>query len=184
MLQREARQLEAKRFLRNAHWGRARALTQLDRHAEAFKDWDRAIALDDGQESENLRCQRSLALARLNDYAKATEEATALTKAESVTLSTLYNSACIFSLSSVAAGKDSGLSQADRETLAEDYAARAIELLGKLRLTGHFKTKAKLDLLKQDSDLDPLRSRDNFKKLLGEIEAEGSEGVGNPPTPR
>jgi hypothetical protein len=56
-------------------------------------------------------------------------------------------------------------------------------LLVKLRKAGYFKTKADLDLLKQDSNLDPLRVRDDFKKLLGEIEAEGSEGVRNTPTP-
>jgi tetratricopeptide (TPR) repeat protein len=38
----------ARQALRDSHWGRAAILTKLARHAEALKDWDRAIELDDG----------------------------------------------------------------------------------------------------------------------------------------
>jgi tetratricopeptide (TPR) repeat protein len=45
-LAQDARLVTERIFLRNAHWMRALALTDLKRFAEAVKDWDRAFAAD------------------------------------------------------------------------------------------------------------------------------------------
>jgi hypothetical protein len=62
------------------------------------------------------------------------------------------------------------LSPAERDTLAEHYAARALELLTRARDAGFFKTAAGLNTLKRDTDLNPLRSRAEFRKLLAASE--------------
>jgi hypothetical protein len=84
--------------------------------------------------------------------------------------SSLYNLACLSALSSAAVGKDASLPQADRDQLAERHAAQAVERLGQAQAAGFFKDPAKIEHLKKDADLDPLRSRDDFKKLLKELE--------------
>jgi serine/threonine protein kinase/WD40 repeat protein len=66
----------------------------------------------------------------------------------------MYNAACVYSLASgkVAARKD-------------DYAVRAMELLQKA-VDGGFQ---KADVMKTDTDLDPLRGRGDFQKLLADV---------------
>ncbi len=53
VLAHDARLTTARLFARNAHWGRAEALQALGRHAEAVKDWDRAIELNDEKQHES-----------------------------------------------------------------------------------------------------------------------------------
>src|SRR5262249_19870728 len=60
----EPRLADARRFLRNSHWGLALALGRLGRDAEALRDWDRALELDDGSDRDALRLNQALALAR------------------------------------------------------------------------------------------------------------------------
>ena len=61
----------------------------------------------------------------------------------------------------------------ERQALAEQYAARALELLGMAQATGYFKKQANLQRLRNDNDLDPLRPRAEFRKLLDELEQKG-----------
>jgi hypothetical protein len=44
-------------------------------------------------------------------------------------------------------------------------------LLAKARDLGYFQSAHELETLKRDSDFDTLRSRDDYKKLVGELEA-------------
>jgi tetratricopeptide (TPR) repeat protein len=82
----------------------------------------------------------------------------------------LYNAACLFSVVSGAAAKDENLPEADRATLADKHAARALALLKEDRTLGYFKDPEILAHMKKDPDLDPLRDRDDFKQLVKELE--------------
>jgi serine/threonine-protein kinase len=152
-------QATARLFLRNAHYGRAQALTGLARHAEAAEDWARAMELDNGPDRPFFRRKRALSLARAGDHAQAVSEANALAEAKGVHALTLYDLACVCSLASASVKND------DR------YAARAVELLRQAVAKGY----KDIDHLKKDPDLDPLRGRDDFKKLLAELEAGARE---------
>ena len=76
-----------------------------------------------------------------------------------------YNAACVYSLSIPAAGQ---------QALAERYAVRAIEFLQQARKVGFFDNSSNLGLIQRDSDLNSLRSRDDFKALLAELKATSS----------
>jgi hypothetical protein len=81
------------------------------------------------------------------------------------------NLAAIYSQAVRVVAKDGKLSQTERDKLAALYASRAVELLRKVAATGYFKKPARVQLLKEkDPNLVPLRSRDEFKQLLREIE--------------
>jgi serine/threonine-protein kinase len=153
-LVREPRQATSRQFLRNAHWGRADALTRLGRHAEAVQDWDRAIELDTGPDRKELRLQRALSLARSKDPSRATGEADELARAPGAGASTCYDLACVFALSAAVDGSQ-----------AEAFAARAVDLLRQAIARG-YKDVAHL---KQDTDLDALRTRDDFQELLRQL---------------
>jgi hypothetical protein len=85
--------------------------------------------------------------------------------------------ACVYALSSAAAGKDAALPQVGRDRLREQYAARAVELLGKAQAAGFFKNQASVDQLKKDTDLDSVRSRTDFQKLLGDLDMNLKPGI-------
>ena len=59
------------------------------------------------------------------------------------------------------------MTEALRKELTDQYAVRAVELL-RLAVTKGYKDVARM---KQDPDLNPLRERADFKKLLAEMEA-------------
>jgi tetratricopeptide (TPR) repeat protein len=154
--------MTARLYLWNAHRGRANALTRLARHGEAAQDWGRALELAAGPARPFLRLQKALALAHAGDHAQADAEADAeadaLAEAKDVNAGTLYDLACVYSLSSAAVKSDA--------KLADRYAARAVELLRQAVAKGW----KDIDHLKEDTDLDPLRSRDDYRKLLKELE--------------
>jgi hypothetical protein len=55
------------------------------------------------------------------------------------------------------------------EATAAGYAARAVALLHRARRAGHFDSPAKLKDLVSDPDLDPLRSRADFRLLMFDV---------------
>jgi serine/threonine-protein kinase len=161
--QQEPRHEDSRNKLRGAYWGRAIALGQLTRHADAVKDWDRALQLAAASSGDTLRLKRALALVRAGELTKAVAEADALTQGEKVPGGTLYDAACIYALAATRVPEDA--------RLAEQHAARAVTQLRRAQAAGHFKEPANATQLKNDPDLNPLRQRDDFRKLLAELEA-------------
>ncbi len=151
VLEKEPRDVTARLFLRNSHWGRAESLDQLKKHAVAVKDWDRAIALSPRAERPSVRARRAASRVQAGQVAEAVAEVAELTKSSRWNAGQWYDFACVYALAS---GKSADNKQA--------YADRAMELLQKAVKAG-FKDAAHM---KKDPDLDPLRGRDDFKKLL------------------
>jgi tetratricopeptide (TPR) repeat protein len=99
-------------------------------------------------------------------YAQRSDELEAIARLEGVSGTNCYNIACLFSLTSAAAENDSKLSRQDRARLKEQYSDRAIDFLRQAVAKG-FRNTA---ILKSDKELNPLRSREEFKKLVHEAE--------------
>lgn len=153
----------AKHFLRQSYWARAQAYNQLQKPAEAVKDWGRAIDLSPPDERPQFRASRAISKIQAGMVVEAVVEVSELTipvvdatGSPKWNADQWYNFACIYA---IASGKI-----ADKE---QEYADRAMELLHKAVQAG-FKDAAHM---KKDTDLDPLRERDDFKKLYAELEA-------------
>jgi serine/threonine-protein kinase len=147
----------ARLALRGAHAGRAGVLTRLARHAEALPDWDAAIGFAEGGERTRFRLHRALTLARLNKPAAAAE-ADELAGAPDSGAGTLFFAARVHAV----------LATTCRDSKqAEATAERAIALLRQAVARGFKDIKR----LKKDADLAELRRRDDFQKLLREVEA-------------
>jgi tetratricopeptide (TPR) repeat protein len=161
-----------KLFLRNSHWGRALSLEQLQRHGDAVADWDQAIRLDDGGSRAAFagNLARCLARAGLHERAGAAAEQMANAKGAA---SRLYDAACVLALAARAAARDKQLDAARQTKLGEQYAARAVALLRLARAAGYFQSATGLNRLKMDADLESLRSRGDYKKLLEELNNSG-----------
>jgi serine/threonine protein kinase len=158
----------ARRFLRNSHLGRAEALDALGRHAEAVSDWERALKLDDG----SAELWPSLAFSRLRGARQdkdavrclaATDEYEALAGTDEVWL---YDAACARAICAAVIPLDPKTRVADAAELAKKQADLAMAWLRKSVAVGF----ADAGHIKQDKDLDALREREDFKKLLAELE--------------
>jgi tetratricopeptide (TPR) repeat protein len=150
----------------NSHGGRAELHAGAGRHAEAVRDWDRVIELDDQPAPWIRRVLRARALARAGEHARAAAEADVLERDAAVNADGLYDLAGAYALSMTPARSDARLPSAERTALAERYATRAVALLRKLHDKGYFKDPAHAKALRTDEDLQPLRGRADFQKLL------------------
>jgi serine/threonine protein kinase/tetratricopeptide (TPR) repeat protein len=153
---------KARLFLRNGHAGRAQALEKLDRHGDALKDWDRAVELSPPSQRPMVQMERALCLAKAGEPARATQAAEEVIAAANLPAGVLYDAGCVFALAAAAVNADA--------TLREKYAARAVGILGRAQAAGFFRQPGKVAHMKKDTDLDALRQRADFKKLLAELE--------------
>jgi serine/threonine-protein kinase len=162
--QNDPRTPRARQFLRTSHENRALAYRQLKKHAEAVKDWDRAVELSPKSEQPPFRVSRANSRVLAGQVAEAVAEVEELTKqpqasapaAPKWNAAQWYNFACVYA---VASGK-----VADKK---QEYADRAMALLRRAVQAG-LKEAAHLA---RDTDLDPLRDRDDFKKLLADLQS-------------
>jgi len=159
ILGKNRRLAKARENLGNSYFNRALALAQLHRYADSLKDWDRAIELHEGPKRLTIRSLRALALAGVGDHVQATREADEVAAAKEATGPLLHDIACVFSLASRAVKDDA--------KLKESYATRAVELLQQAVQKGY----QDVAHMKKDTDLDPLRQREDFQKLIRELEA-------------
>jgi hypothetical protein len=87
----------------------------------------------------------------------------------------LYNLACVYAQAIPAVRKDARLSPVEQEKAEEEYASAAVLLLDRLERADYFKTPQRRDhLSKADPDLEPLRWRSEFQRLLTRPSARAS----------
>jgi hypothetical protein len=168
--------------------GRASVLTQLGRFTETLLAYDEAARFAEGPQDPPFRPLQPIFLKGAEveqshlpwsrpprvDHARAMRMAEAIVDREGVNPAAVYNAACAFSLASA----DTTADAAERTRRAD----RAMEYLRRIAAQGYFKpgpkgflarltgAKDTLNELRTDADLDPLRSRPDFRKLLADLE--------------
>jgi serine/threonine-protein kinase len=162
VLAKDGRLVLARSFLSNAHSERAVALTKLNRHVEAIRDWDRAIELDEGSRRDKFRLQRAACLAHSGEHARAVAEVNALIGGKDVSGPILYGAARVCALAAASVKDDA--------QLTEQYAGRSVALLRQAQKAGFFKEPASLAHMKKDNDLRALRARPDYRDLLKELQ--------------
>jgi serine/threonine protein kinase len=172
VLKQEPRQREARPSLNEAYKLRVETLTRLERYADALADLDRLLELAGGEKSDSLRLLRAVILARMGQHGSAMTEADKLFGEASMSPNMLYDLACLCSLCSAAIRRHTGISKAQQDSQAEQYAVRAVELLKKARAAGFF-TPAAIEEMRKDKDLDVLRQRPDFQELLLKLQTNG-----------
>jgi tetratricopeptide (TPR) repeat protein len=171
LLQNDPDNVQARLFLANSLGGRGLTLSKfLQRHAEAIKELDRAVCVAQALNQDWLGAVRTCALARSGDYHRAVAQAQYVSTRKSAEDWLLVNCAYAHALAAAAVLKDGRLAAAEQDRLSDRYAGRAVALLSQTARTGYFKTPAEAAELKTDPDLDALRSRQDFKKLLMDLE--------------
>jgi serine/threonine protein kinase/tetratricopeptide (TPR) repeat protein len=118
------------------------------------------------------RIGRAGVLAALGDHMQASKELEIAARQEYLQPVHLYNIACYYSRASAAANQDTKLSPARRAELQARYAERSMVFLRQAIDKGYGRH---LNLIRKDRDLDPVRTLDDFKKILAELEAKQKE---------
>jgi serine/threonine protein kinase/tetratricopeptide (TPR) repeat protein len=167
VVEKNSRLATARLYLCNASRGRAVALMQLGRHKEALADWDRAIELTSGPLRDSCRIQRILTLARLGEHQPAAAALKELAGRKDMPPADLYQCAAAYALCSAAVRQDQDVPPAVREKLAEEYAHDALKFLRDAIAGGY----QDAEHMKKDKDLDAVGDREEFKKLLAEVQA-------------
>jgi serine/threonine protein kinase/tetratricopeptide (TPR) repeat protein len=152
-----------------------------DRMDDALASFDRAIrimtplvgkgypraqgALRDAQ------IMRAAVQVRLGDHARAAEELEELARQADLNDVLVYNIACAFSRASAAVDRDTKLSAANRAQLRARYADRSMGFLHQAVDKGYrYPNK-----IKNDPDLEPLKTRKDFVEFITELEAKEKE---------
>jgi serine/threonine protein kinase len=157
VLARQPGHATARQFAVNSRTNCAEACNRLGRHREALETLSQAATLDDGRLRTLIRLHRAVALAGVKDHGRALTEIDEIAGAKDASPGVLYNAACACTQSMAATRDDS--------KQAEQYAVRAVQLLRRAIARGY----NDLAHLKKDPDLDPLRQREDFQKLLMEL---------------
>jgi eukaryotic-like serine/threonine-protein kinase len=150
-------------------WCVTKTLLKLDRGAEAVPFIDELVTRASGRPVDPRMVPAAMDL-RLRHFQKANDPAgcrataTLYEKLNRTDADSLYNAACF---RAVTVGVQSKTPRADAVRLAEDDADRAMEWLQKAVAAG-YKNAAQI---KKDADLDSLRVREDFKKLVADLEA-------------
>ncbi len=158
----------ARLLLSISYEGRAKALANLGRHEEAVRECEQSLLFDDGKDQAAIRVTRAVLLARAKDHRRAVAEAGELARDHSLSSENRYNLACALSLAMAAVSEDMRLAEAERQRLAEQYGAGAVELLRQLRAAGYFKDPTALSELQKDKNLAAIHARADFRKLFAE----------------
>jgi tetratricopeptide (TPR) repeat protein len=109
-------------------------------------------------------------LVRVGAHRQAVTRIEELSRNESIPAEVLYTLACMCARAASFVQRDPKLAREDRERFVGSYAACAIDLLARAHSTGYFRNAEMVNHLKTSSDLDALRTRDDFKKLLKALE--------------
>jgi serine/threonine protein kinase/tetratricopeptide (TPR) repeat protein len=164
----EPRHVYIRRDLCNAHRGRAQVLDALQRHTEAQADWDRAVELAPPADKPWVQLLRDQSWVKAGKVAEAVADADMLTKDPATPGSTLYDAACVYALAAYALAAAAVPTDAKQRAA---YADQAIAFLRRAQATGFFKDRRRVEHLKNDTDLDALRPREDFQKIVVELEA-------------
>ncbi len=153
--------------LGNFYQGAGRESPARTAHARALVV--RESLVNDFPDAAGYRAALALLVVRAGNHARGAAEADAVAQGRAPSGATLLVLARTLSRAAAAAGRDIRLSAEERERLAEDRAARAVALLRRAHAAGYFRLWARIEQVQKGRDLDPLRTRTDFKKLLAEL---------------
>jgi tetratricopeptide (TPR) repeat protein len=151
----------------------ASSLIKLNRGAEAIPIIDECVRLAAGKDVDRRLIPWDMDY-RLRHFETAKDAAGCRATAEMweklnrSDVTSLYTAAVMRAVTAAVIKQDPKIPAANAVRLADDQADAAMAWLKKAVAAGY----KDLDQIRKDKDLDPLRGRDDFKKLQGELEAD------------
>jgi eukaryotic-like serine/threonine-protein kinase len=169
VLSKQKKDAPARRSLSSSYAGQALTLMQMGRHAEALQAWDRCLDFDSKEQELHAHVYRANALAHLGQTERAIAAADQLCADPSLSSDLLYSAARVYALAA-ASGKSGADSAETHAATCDRAASQAVQLLDKLRQKGFFRSEENRAFLKKDIDFAAVRGREDFRKLIEQIE--------------
>ncbi len=169
VVQQQPDDVTAMKWLRTSHFNRSLTFHVLKLYYEAIHDYTRAIELSSPKERASLQALRVAARLHVGQHAQAFAELSDLTMSDTNVSVDWYHFACAYAVAS-----------SKLPTKREECEGRALELLGKAVAKGFNDTGQ----IATDADLDPLRGRADFRKLVADLEARHPRPLELAPPPR
>jgi tetratricopeptide (TPR) repeat protein/tRNA A-37 threonylcarbamoyl transferase component Bud32 len=161
--------VELKQILRNAYASHSLASNDLGDYDVALAYLDRALELNLNESMKvRLQTRRAMMLVNMGDPVKVELEVEAAAKSPSLSGDFAYDLACALSLASKFLS-DQGHTDTGKLEDIERFQARAVSLLEKSASMNFLSQPKVLEHSKKDNDLDPLRDREDFKKLIASV---------------
>lgn len=152
-----------KQVLSESHWSRAKAFDALAKPTEAAKDWERAVELGMPTDQFGIRVGRATSRLRVGEVSESLAEIDKLCASRADAASAfkpngtgLFSLACFYSVASTKIPEKQG-----------EYTDRAMEILRQATTAGWNDPLT----LANNKDIDPLREREDFKRLLAELDS-------------
>ncbi|MFO0940025.1 MAG: tetratricopeptide repeat protein [Pirellulales bacterium] len=157
--------MKSKSMLKDYYEGRSKSYDKIQKYAEAEADWNKVVELSPPKDKYDLLTKRWKRLLKQGLVNEAIEHIAQFAKMSHDDPNLLYELACTYSLAAE--------SFPEKQT---EYADRAVELLTQSIKLGFSNAKR----LRNDADFKQLRERDDFKKLVSEVESERPTSLDNP----
>jgi hypothetical protein len=164
LVAKKPRLADARKFLRNSHQGKAEALDELDRGAEAARDWEVAMQLDSGSRRGSFRLRMFRSKKDAAGCLAAAAETETRTPSDA---GALYDAACNRAVCAAVIQADPKTPAEDSPRLASEQADLAMGWLRQAVAAGY----RDVQHMARDKDLDALREREDFKNIMAELEA-------------
>jgi eukaryotic-like serine/threonine-protein kinase len=148
------------------HGNRGLALSGLGKHRESADEWKRVLELSREPVPSYLRIQLALELLYAGQLDQALKQAQLVQPAPGITDGDRYNLGCLFSLAAAAARKDASSSPGKGEIVVESHILESLRWLKSASEAGFFRDPANRDHAKNDTDLEILRDRPEFRQLI------------------
>ena len=113
-----------------------------------------------------VRLQRAIAIVQEGGHLLALAEAEELSAEKALPGDTLYDLGCVFALAAPRLARDEARPLRERERRAELASRKAVALLQRAAQAGFFREPRNRAHLDKDTDLDSLRSRDDYRAFI------------------
>jgi eukaryotic-like serine/threonine-protein kinase len=154
---------------REAHEGRALALSRLKRHSEALTDWKAALGFSSAVDHDRLAIARAATLVHMGRHAEATAEVSSIAQKTDAGDDLIYATARVFALAAGKVTRNANMPVNDKDKVRQQYSSRALEFLRNLAKRGYFKNPVNLRHLQKDPDLDSVRKERDFSLFLENV---------------
>jgi hypothetical protein len=168
-VRREPQYTIARRRSLEAHGARALLREKTGRFADAVAGYDRVVEYTDEPARTEYRIYRVVLLVRAGQQARAAAEADDIARTPGLSDGSRYNLACARALAADLVLADPTFGVLAGLTVGEVHAAAAVGLLRQLHAAGYFRKPETAKLLTDDPDLQSLRARPDFRRLLADV---------------
>jgi len=162
----EPHDVEAREVCLKLHGNRGLALSWLGKHRESADDWTRVVELSTEPVPAGYRVRLAMELVQSGELVRALAQAQLVNATPDIASDDCYNLGCLYALEAAAVRKDPNVSPADRARLVGSHIADAMRWLKSAAVAGFFRDSAMRDHALKDTDLEILRDRPEFRRLI------------------